>query len=236
VKEASKMPSSEDSHRDTIVGGVLHAMVGHPRRVIAIMAVVSAVLVVVGISTASDKDVSFNPSGEEFDTGDLVDRTFRPSTTELLFIVEDEGGEALDLASLREWHRNSAELRASDELSDELSSFFDDDLGITVSGTYSIADAVDDQLRTDGVPDGLEAASEDQVKQALSSLPSWRRSASITPRSRLNSRIRAIPPRALTRSKRTSTRSATSRSKNGRATRRTCSAAMNRTSTPGAWR
>jgi predicted RND superfamily exporter protein len=164
------MASNQDSERVTIVGRVLQAMVGSPGKMIGGLAVMTAVLVVAGIISAPDKDASFDPSGEEFDTGDLVDRTFQPSTTELLFIVEDEGADALDQASLREWHRNSEELRAPDELSDELSTYFDDDLGITVSGTYSIADAVDDQLRADGVPDGLEAASEDQVKQALSSL------------------------------------------------------------------
>ncbi len=129
------MASNQDSERVTIVGRVLHAMVGHPRWVIAILAVVSAVLVVAGISTASDKEASFNPSGEEFDTGGLVERAFRPSTTELLFLVEDEGGDALDLETLREWRQNSEELRSSDELSGELSTYFDNDLGITVSGT-----------------------------------------------------------------------------------------------------
>ena len=152
------------------IGRLLHAMVMHSGRVIGILLAVSAVIVVGGISTAPDKDVSFNPSGEEFDTDALVTRTFRPSTDELLLIVEDEGGDVLDLASLREWHQNSEELRASDELSGELSTYFDNDLGITISGTYSIADAVDDELRATGVADGLEGASDDQVKQALSSL------------------------------------------------------------------
>lgn len=164
------MGSDGSSSHNGLVGGVLNAMIGHPRWLIAVLAAVTAVLVVAGISAAPDKEVSFNPSGDEFDTEELVAREFRPSTTELQFIVEVEDGDALTAATLREWRRNSEELRRSDELSDELSTYFDDGLGITVNGTHSIADAVEEQLREDGVADGLEAATDDDVKVALGAL------------------------------------------------------------------
>ena len=160
----------QQTHPDGIVGGLLHAMVTHVGRVVGILVLVSALLVVAGISLAPDKEASFSPGGEVFDTGEIVESTFRASTTELTFLVEDEGGDALDADTLREWHANSNDLRSSPELSDELSTFFDGDLGLTVTGTYSIADAVDDELRAGAVPGGLEEASNDQVKQALSSL------------------------------------------------------------------
>ncbi|HEY5638785.1 MAG TPA: MMPL family transporter [Dehalococcoidia bacterium] len=164
------MEPSISSERQTVVGRVLHAMIEHPFRVIGVLAVVSVVLTVAGISLAPDDEASFSPGGEAFDTGELVEREFRPSTTELQFIVEDEDGDALDLATLREWNQNSNALRSDGDLSDELSTYFDDDLGIAVSGTYSLADAVDEELRAAGVSDGLESASADDVKVALSNV------------------------------------------------------------------
>jgi predicted RND superfamily exporter protein len=160
------------SEQIPIVRRMLHAMIEHPFRVIGFLAVMSIVLVVAGISLAPDEEASFSPGGEAFDTGEIVVREFRPSTTELQFIVEDkdDGADALDLGTLREWKQNSDELRASDDLSDELSTYFDGDLGITVDGTYSIADAVDEELRASGVADGLESGTEDDVKVALSNV------------------------------------------------------------------
>ena len=162
--------TTQTSQPDSIIERLLHTMVTRVGLVVGVLVAVSAVLVLAGISLAPDKDASFNPSGEEFDTEKLVKRTFRPSTTELLFLVEDEGGDALDLETLREWRRNSQELRASDDLSNEMSTYFDSDLDLTVSGIYSIADAVDAELRGGDVPGGLEAASNEQVKQVLANV------------------------------------------------------------------
>ena len=77
---------------------------------------------------------------------------------------------ALDVATLREWKANSDALRSSEALSDELSTYFDNDLGLTVTGTYSISDAVDTELRGGDVPGGLLKASNEQVKRALANV------------------------------------------------------------------
>ena len=143
-------------------------LINHPGRVLAALAVVTIGLVAAGVATIPDKEASFDPSGEVFDTVELVERTFRASTTELLFIIEDEDADALDLETLREWKRNSEELRESDDLSPAFSTYFDSDLGRTVSGFYTVADAVDDELRASGVASGLEGATEDEVKITLS--------------------------------------------------------------------
>ena len=164
------MVTNPNLYQNSIIGRIFQAMVTRLGWVTGILVVVSILLVAAGVSLAPDKDASFNPSGEEFDTAELVGRIFRPSTTELLFLVEDAETDALDMDTLREWYRNSQELRASADLSDEMSNYFEDALGLTVSGIYSIADTVDAELRAAGVPDGLEAASNDQVKQALNSL------------------------------------------------------------------
>ena len=157
-------------HQETRVGRLLHAMIMNVRWVILTLVVVSVVLLAGGISAAPDREASFDPAGEEFATQELVDRTFRASTTQWDFIIEDEGGDALDQRSLLEWKQNTDSLRADPELSGPLSTYFDGDLDRNVTGTYTLADAVDDELRATGVSGGLAAASDDQTKQALSAV------------------------------------------------------------------
>ena len=154
-------------HEHSRIGRTLAALVNRPGRVLLLVGLLTAAFVVVGIARTPDEEASFDPGGEVFDTAVLVERTFRPSTSELQFIVEDEGADALDLATLREWKQNSDELRASDDLSAKFSTYYDNNLGRTIVGLYSIADAVDDELRAADVPTGLEGATEDDVKVAL---------------------------------------------------------------------
>jgi predicted RND superfamily exporter protein len=152
------------------IGRWLAALIDHPGRVLLVLGVLTAIFVVVGIARTPHEDASFDPGGEVFDTAVLVERTFRSSTSDLQFIVEDEdqGADALDLATLREWKRSSDELRASGELSAKFSTYYDNGLGRTVVGLYTIADAVDDELRVAGIRTGLEEATERDVKVALS--------------------------------------------------------------------
>jgi hypothetical protein len=162
---------AETQHQlDSNIGRSLHGMIEHIQAVIATLVVVSLVLVVIGISLAPDKDVSFNPAGDEFETEDLVAATFRPSTTEWVYIVEADDGDALDRGSLLEWKQDTDALRADSELSGALSTYFDSDLGITVEGTYTLADAVDEELRAMGVANGLAGADDDATKQALAAV------------------------------------------------------------------
>ena len=161
------MASTNSHHEHSRIGRMLTALVNRPGRVLLILGLLTAVFVVVGIKTTPDTEASFDPGGGVFDTAVLVERTFRPSTTELQFIVEDESADALDLATLSEWKQNSDALRSSDELSGAFSTYFDNDLSRTIVGLYTIADAVDDDLRSSGVESGLGSATEDDVKLAL---------------------------------------------------------------------
>jgi predicted RND superfamily exporter protein len=162
--------TSQPEERSSRFERLLTRLVDRPGRVLLGMVVVTVLLVGAGVLRVSDKEASFDPGGKEFDTAELVASTFRASTTDLNFIVEDKNADALDVATLREWKQNSDELRASKELSPALSTYFDSDLGHTVTGFYTIADAVDDQLREAGVPDGLQGASEADVKDALATV------------------------------------------------------------------
>ena len=85
-----------------------------------------------------------------------------------VFIVdtpEGERGDVLTRASLLEVLRNQNAVLADAESQDHLASWYFRDLGVTVDGVYSFADAVDDEL-----PGGLEAASDAEVKIAISEL------------------------------------------------------------------
>lgn len=161
------MTSGNSRQERTAIGRALTALVNRPGRVLLVVALLTLAFVVLGVANTPDKEASFDPGGEVFDTAVLVERTFRPATKELQFIVEDEGADALDLATLREWKQHSDELRADRELSAKFSTYFDRDLGRTVVGLYTIADAVDAELRSSGIRTGLDGATEGDVKLAL---------------------------------------------------------------------
>ncbi len=164
---------------------ILSAMIEHPWRLLMGIFLLSVVIVFAGIQATPDRDVSFNPSGEIFDTEALVDKTFRPSTNELTYLVTDDNGDALDADTLKEWFHNVEAVRSSSDLSDELTTFVDGSLRVTVNGIYTIADAVDAELRASRVPSGLDQATNDQVKVALSSVLSVDR-ATVALRDRLS--------------------------------------------------
>ena len=173
------MTSHQHPHSDTITGKWLGWLVNNVRLILISLVVMSVLLLGAGISLAPDKEASFDPPGDEFATQELVDRTFVPSTTQWDFVVEDEDGDALDQESLLEWKQNTDALRTDSELSDALSIYFDSDLGITVNGTYTLADAVDAELLATGVEGGLASATNDQTKQALNAVLSEDRPTAI---------------------------------------------------------
>ena len=77
----------------------------------------------VGDGSLGQDDPEFNPSGEIYDTADLVDERFVNSSPieGALFIVEAEnGGDALTRDVLFEFKQNSDALRSNSELSPDL--------------------------------------------------------------------------------------------------------------------
>ena len=162
--------SATNQSQPSFIHQLLTRLVNRPGRVVIGMALLTVALVAGGISLAPTGEASFSPGGEVFETAEVVEQTFRPSTTELLFISEDEGADALDRETLAEFRRNSEALRADGELTPGFSTYFDQDLRRNVVGFYTVADAVDEELRATGVSSGLEGASDDQVKIALSAV------------------------------------------------------------------
>ncbi len=150
-------------------------------RAIVIIGLVLTVPITALAAGGSTDEPNFDPSGEIYDTFELVDDVrFQPTDTvnRTIFIVEDPAGkDALTRDVLLEWKTNTDAFReAPPTLEDDdpahLTTQFDFDLGVEIDGVYSIADAVDEQLREDGLSDGLadDAATDAEVKLALARL------------------------------------------------------------------
>jgi uncharacterized protein len=151
--------------------GVLHWVMRHvearPRALVWGMVVLTALLVAPVVLMAPTGTASSDPAGEVFDTQSTVDTRFESNLYTPPYIVEArEGGDLLTRGPLRELRANEQALRDS-ELGDRLASVFDADSGVTLHNVFTIADAVDLQLTLMGIG-GLEAASEDEVKVAVS--------------------------------------------------------------------
>lgn len=129
----------------------------------AILTLVAAPLA----ASRSEDDPNFDPSGEIYDTLNLVDDQFESGSplAGASFIVEARDGDALTRDTLLEFHQNSAALRADTELSTNLAVQFQPGLGEEIDGVFSLADKVDEEL-----PGGLEAASDADVKLALAEI------------------------------------------------------------------
>lgn len=116
----------------------------------------------------SEEEPEFDPSGEIYDTADLVDERFVNSSPieGAVFIVEAEnGGDALTRDVLFEFKQNSDSLRSNSELSPDLAVQFRPELGEEVDGVFSLADKVAEAL-----PEGLGGATDADVKIALSEI------------------------------------------------------------------
>ena len=117
---------------------------------------------------ADDGEPSFDPSGEIYETQSRVEDMFATTSPVrgVSFIVETpDGGNVLTRESLLELKQNQDAVLADPASQTHLVSSFDRELGLTINGVFSIADAVDAAL-----PGGLEAASNADVTAALATL------------------------------------------------------------------
>jgi predicted RND superfamily exporter protein len=134
----------------------------------AALVVLAVVLAVLFPVFADEGEPSFDPKGEIYDTQNRVEDIFSTSSPirSVSFIVENpNGGDVLTRDSLLELKQNQDAVLADAEAQQHLASSFDRDLGFTIDGMFSIANAVDDAL-----PGGLEAATDGDVKRALDAL------------------------------------------------------------------
>lgn len=131
---------------------------------VAVLTIVAAPLA----AARSQDDPNFDPTGEIYDTLDLVDARFINSSpiASATFIVEAQaGGDALTADVLREVRDSSAALRSDPDLSRDLAVQFSASLDEEIDGVFSLADKVDA-----AIPNGLESATDADVKIALAEL------------------------------------------------------------------
>jgi predicted RND superfamily exporter protein len=168
MTDPSPSPTDEAEFVPERTYGLYEWINRHPWPIAAVLVVLAVVLGALFPVVADQSEPSFDPTGEIYDTRDRVNDIFATSSSvrQVRFIVENpSGGDVLTRASLLELLENQQAVLADPESQEHLTTTFDRELGITIDGVYSIANAVDEAL-----PGGLEAASEADVKLALASL------------------------------------------------------------------
>ena len=134
----------------------------------AALVVLAVVLAGLFPVVADQGEPSFDPKGQIYETRDRAQDVFSTSSPirSVSFIIENPNGDdVLTRDSLLELKQNQDAVLADAESQLHLTSSFDRELGITVDGMFSVANAVDEAL-----PSGLEAATDGDVKQALDAL------------------------------------------------------------------
>jgi len=138
----------------------------HIRWIAVAMLLVAIGLGVAGPMIANTDEPNFDPDGEIFTALEDVNATLGSDATvrTATWLVEsnDQGGNVLDQATLREWYVASEGVRTDAVHSKILVDRYDADTGVTTPGLMSIADVVDSML-----PTGIEAASEDEVRSVV---------------------------------------------------------------------
>lgn len=129
--------------------------------VLALLA--SAALAVPFVTMQPEGTASQEPAGEVFEARDLATERFASPGYNIPFAVEAREGDLLRRDPLLELYENSEALREHPEIGPKLYTYFDPRFGVEVHGVYTLADAVDDALREQGI-DGIADARDAQVK------------------------------------------------------------------------
>jgi uncharacterized protein len=159
-------PDSALPPRTIRVVAALHAHLG---RTLAVVAAISALLVLPFLAMAPDESASTEPVGDVFTARDRVDDTFASTVRGIGLVIEDRGGDLLRAEPLNQLFDAQQLLREDPELGPTLFSYFEVDATRDVTGILSLADLVDDELRaTEGI--ALAAATDAQVKAAGAAL------------------------------------------------------------------
>lgn len=138
--------------------------------VVAVAALVATGAISVPFLTMSPEGfASPEPGGEVFEARDTVADRLGSEVIELFFVVEARDGELLDRESLAALHERVATLRQDSELGAVLLDQPGPDERPALSGTRTLADAVDAALAARGVPD-LALADPEVVRQTASAI------------------------------------------------------------------
>ena len=137
--------------------------------VVGAVVIVTALLAAPFLLMAPSESASTEPGGAVFEARDLVDERFVSSVHVVNVIAEHESGDMLRAEPLAELLAAEDRMRASDDLGPTLFSYYNVEAQHDVTGPFSIADMVDERLRSSGVT-GLDSASDVQVAAVVDTL------------------------------------------------------------------
>ncbi|MEM9711029.1 MAG: efflux RND transporter permease subunit [Actinomycetota bacterium] len=132
---------------------------------VAVAVGLTALLTIPFLTMAPDQSASTEPTGDVFTARDRVDDTFASSVRGLIFIAEHDSGDVLRAEPLTELLAAQERLRQDPEVGPTLFEYFEVEVEREVDGVISLADLVDEELRSVGI-DGVAAATDDEVKDA----------------------------------------------------------------------
>lgn len=130
---------------------------------------VTGLLAIPFLTMVPEETASQDPRGEVTDAEQLINDRFSSSVFGAFYVVEARDGNVLARDPMAELFENSAGLRAHPEVGPKLLSYFDADQGVDIEATYTLADATDALLRSQGLG-GLAAANDEQVGAAVGTL------------------------------------------------------------------
>ncbi len=173
-------PTPESEAPSARTSPVFEFIGSHLRWIILVLLVLTVPVTMLA-ATGETEEPDFAPSGEIYDTLDLVSedrlQPIEPVARAVFIVEAADGGDVLTRDALLEWKTNTDAFRADPPTLDEddephLATQFDFDLGVEIDGVFSVADAVDEQLRAAGLAGGLadETTTDADVKLALAAL------------------------------------------------------------------
>jgi uncharacterized protein len=151
--------------RPSLATHIVVTLQTHLGRTLAIVAAITAVLVIPFLAMAPTESASTEPAGDVFTARDRIDDTFASTVRGIGFVIEDPDGDILRAEPLAELLDAQQRLRTDPELGPTLFSYFEVEATRDVTGILSLADLVDAELRaTEDI--GLADATDAQVKVA----------------------------------------------------------------------
>jgi len=163
---------------ETLTGRIAELLDRYSGWFILTIGIITLLLIIPMIKMSPGESASDNPGGQVYDVFDLMNTTLPPRIHSAGFIAEARDGDILTQAPLFELYTNSQKLQAADSLGrltppglpeqPYLYNGFNPDQEQPIVGTFTIADAVQNTLASNGMD--LEHATDDMVKVAVSAI------------------------------------------------------------------
>jgi len=143
---------------------VAEAISKRPLLLALVLLLITAGLSLPMLHMVPEETASQSPVNEITTTQELIGERFSDAVFDYFVLIESAKGDVLTRESLLEILENSAALRADGDIAAKLVTVRDQQFGIDIQGTWTLADTVDQLLRQTGITGGLAAADEALVQ------------------------------------------------------------------------